>query len=362
MEAIRMNKTGRRRWAPLALLLLLALIAALGVLAEPAEAARPPIGRTYYTTAMGLERGHDIKSHCFEFHQDKLCSVDGLVCGSWEPTEGIKREMGLSFDLTMIAEGDLARLEGLARLDTRGKKSSLAGTGSLGPAEGEGKGANFSFAAREVGKAECLDLLEAAADDGDDAVIVGSGNVATEDREVSDFHGLLASGVGLIEIRHGDTESLRITADDNILPILTAEVRGGRLVLGSEGRFSTNNNVLFEVTVRDFDNLTVAGVLGVDITGLDNERFDVDISGVSAVTVAGTVDRQKVTMAGVSRYDARELSSRTVEIDVTGPSYAAVRASNTLRGSVVGGATLEYIGNPTVDVTVSVGSTLRKIG
>jgi hypothetical protein len=80
------------------------------------------------------------------------------------------------------------------------------------------------------------------------------------------------------------------------------------------------------------------------------------------VTVTGNADRQKVSLAGVSRYDARDLASRTVQIDVTGPSMAVVRVSNALEGSASGGATIEYIGNPTVNVKVDLLSKLRKIG
>ncbi len=359
MRNVPMNNI---RWC----LLVLVALGAVGALAEPAEAARPPIGRTYYTVAMGLDTGYDIQTQCFEFHEERLCTLDGRICGSWAPTAGIRREMGLSFDLTTVSDGDLMQMEGMARLDTRGKRSSLAGTGKFSSVDGEEPGVNFAVAAREVGKAECLDLLEDSPDADGGPIIVGSGNLITEEREVSDFHGLIASGVGLIEIRHGATESLRVTASDNILPILTSEVRDGLLVLGSNGRFRTHDNnidnIRFEITVRDFDELTLSGVLGVDITGLDTDRFDVNISGVSGVTAAGRADVQKVAIAGVSRYDARDLSSRRVEIDVTGPSSAVVRVSNTLRGSVTGGATLEYIGNPTVDVTVDFVSTLRKIG
>lgn len=343
-------------------LVLLALATAFGALAEPAEAARPPIGRTYYTIAMGLETGYDVRAECFEFHAEKLCTLDGLICGSWLPTAGLSPEMGLSFDLTTVADGELMQLDGLGRLDTRGNKSSIAGTGRFSPVDGGRSRVNFSFAGREVGKTECLELLEDSPGGDDQETVIGSGITASEERDVSDFRALLASGVGLIEIRHGPTESLRITADDNLLPILTSEVSDGRLILGSTAPFRTNNDIRYEITVRDFDDITVAGVFGVDITGLDTDRFTASVSGVSGLTVAGRVDRQEVVIAGVSRYDAGQLSSRTAMIDIAGLSWAIVRVSDLLEGSVVGGATLEYIGNPTINVTVDFLSTLRKIG
>lgn len=340
----------------------LALVVALGVISQPAAADRPPVGRTYYALAVGLETGYDIQDQCFEFHDEKLCSLDGLICGSWQATTEPGREMELSFDLTTVADGDLMQLQGAGRLDSTGRKSSIAGTGSFGPVEGRDQAANFSFAAREVGRSECLDLLEDAPGLDDGEVIVGSGIVASEEREVSDFHALLAGGVGRIEIRHGPTESLRITADDNLLPILTSEVDDGRLILGSDSRFETANDIHYEITVREFDEITLAGAFVVDISGLDTERFAVDLSGATIVDATGRTGHQEIRIAGVSRYDARDLQSRTTRVDIAGPSHATVRVSDLLEGTAVGGAMLEYIGNPTVHVRVDLISTLRRIG
>ncbi len=354
-------KTLRLPGPPWCLLAALALGLALGATSGPAAAARPPVGRTYFTLAMGLENGYDVKVQCFEFYEDRLCTLDGLICGSWKPTDARRREMDLAFDLTTVADGELMQLQGLGALKARGPLSSVAGTGRYGPVDGARKSSNFSFAAREVGREECLDLVEASALPGDGDTVVGSGVVASEEREVGAFHGVVASGVGRIEIRHGAIESLRVTADDNILPLLTSEVSNGLLILGTEGPFRNDQDIVFEVTVRELDSLTLAGVLGVEITDLDTARFDVEIGGVSQVTVAGRADHQTVTVAGVSRYDARELASRTVSIDLSGPSSAVVRVSDQLSGSCRGGATLEYIGNPTVNVATDLLSTVRRI-
>lgn len=351
--------TGRRRRRATGLVLAAVFAVAAGMSAK----AGAPVGKTYYTAAVGLESGYDVKTQCFEFFTERLCTLDGSICGVWQPASAGGRRQAFSYDLTTLDDGELMQMEGRAWIEKQGRKSSISGTGWFGSVEGDDRGRNFSFAGREVGKEECLDLL---GDEGPDdvTVIVGSGNVASEDRPVEDFHGLIASGVARVEIRHGASESLRITADDNILPILTSEVRNGRLVLGTEPgtSYRTHNDVLFEITVRELDEVTVSGVMAVEASGIDTDRFEVNVSGVSRLTVAGQVDRQRVLIAGVSGYDAEDLASRTVEIDVTGLSSAVVRVSERLTGSVSGGSVLEYIGNPVVDVTVDFLSTLRRIG
>jgi len=334
--------------------------AAMALSATAADAAKVPVGRTYLTSAIGLESAYGVSQQCFEFHDQKLCSVDGSICGSWE-RQGAGHQLGLDFELTALVDGELMLLEGSGRIEGAGQKSSLAGTGFFHELEGNGRGVNFAFAAREVGKEQCLELLEENADR-DDEVIVGSGNPITEERDLGDFHALAANGVGQIEILQGAEASLRITADENLLPILTSEVRNGRLVLGSNARFSSQNQISYVITVRELDQLLIAGVFGVDATGIDTESFEVNVSGVSAVTVAGNAEHQDVTVAGVSVYNAHDLASRTASVEISGPSSAVVRVSERLEGHLVGGAVLEYIGSPTINVTVDFTSTLRKIG
>ncbi len=343
-------------WLPVAL----ALGMALATLAEPATAAPSPIGKTYFTLTVGLESGYDVQAQCFEFHRDRLCSLDGLICGSWERTAKGRHEMDLSFELTTLADGELLEIGGLATLKARGPMSSLAGTGRFGPVDERAR-SNFSFAAREIARSECLELLARSPSDNNREAVVGSGIFASEERDVRDFHGIVASGVGRIEVRHGATESLRVSTDDNILPILTSRVENGLLVLGADRPFQNTHDVLFEVTVRELDRLTLGGVLGVEISGLDSERFEAEIGGVSVVKIAGRADHQELAVAGVSRYDARDLASRTVAIDISGPSSAVVRVSDALTGSCLGGARLEYIGNPSVDVTVGPASSVRRL-
>jgi hypothetical protein len=61
--------------------------------------------------------------------------------------------------------------------------------------------------------------------------VQGSGNVVSETRTVSGFNSVELSGDGKLEIEQTGTESLTVTADDNILKLLKSEVSAGRLVL-----------------------------------------------------------------------------------------------------------------------------------
>src|SRR5262252_10451573 len=62
--------------------------------------------------------------------------------------------------------------------------------------------------------------------------VAGSGKIVTEPRTVSDFSAVSLSGSGHVIVEQTGTESLTVTADDNLLPYIKTEVHGNTLELG----------------------------------------------------------------------------------------------------------------------------------
>jgi hypothetical protein len=326
------------------------------------EATRPPVGRTYYTVLVGVAEPYDISTACFEFGPNGVCSTDGDTCGSWLRAGGHGKQTGFTFDMSLLENGELIKLQGEGRLDTLGRKSSIGGTGRI---SGAGPRYNYSFAGREMPKNRCQHMLvdDPVSGDGGDTVITGSGNVASEPRDVSGITKVVLSGVGRLEIRHTGTESLTVRADDNLLEHMRSEVQGDVLILGNDSgvNFRSDNEIVYLLKVRDLDALTLAGVALADVRGIDTEHFTVIISGVAEVKARGRADRQRVSVTGVSVYDAESLASSVVDIDLSGVSGATVNASEQINGSVRGISFLEYIGNPALNVTVDPSSTIRRL-
>jgi hypothetical protein len=197
---------------------------------------------------------------------------------------------------------------------------------------------------------------------GPDAIVVGSGVTVTETRAVSGINGVSISGVGLLIIEQTGSESLTVTAEENILPLLTAGLVGDLLILGIEPntQINTTQEIVYRLTVREIDRITVSGAAWVEATGLDANFLEVTLSGATAAVLAGTAQRQVVNVSGASRYDAAGLSSRFATVDISGASSAVLRVSDSLEGVVSGVAVLEYYGNP--EVIIPTGGTVRRIG
>ena len=191
--------------------------------------------------------------------------------------------------------------------------------------------------------------------------IIGSGNVVTGNRLVSGFHGIAVSGIGEVILERTGNESLTITSDDNILPRLESEVRNGILFLGPENNVSVSpsQGIVYRLTASTFDEINVSGVVTVTADGINTELLVTNMSGTCIVETDGTADSQDIATSGTSNFNGESLDSRTVDINISGTSHIVVKVSEVLRGLVSGAALVEYIGNPTVDVTVSGSAVVR---
>ena len=159
-----MNNRNRFRLTALTLAALLAVGALLS--APTAEAAKPPVGRTYFIVSIGVASdatdAYELDVGCLQFKREVLCDTDG-DCGTWwridEDNPAARQwAAGFEFDLTDDETGLPIHIEGRGRIDGRGPKSALAGV-AHGVETTSGVTINFAFAGRAVGATKCRRLV-----------------------------------------------------------------------------------------------------------------------------------------------------------------------------------------------------------
>jgi Putative auto-transporter adhesin, head GIN domain len=187
------------------------------------------------------------------------------------------------------------------------------------------------------------------------SVVSGSGQVASETREVSGFTRIDLSGNGEVSIAQGEAESLTIEADDNVLPVLTSTVSDSTLRLGTKPRTSvrTSNPIRYRVTVPELTGIILSGSGAIDARGLTLQTLQVDISGSGTVSVSGTAVEQDIELSGSGRYEAAGLSSEKAAAEISGSGQVLVAVSRELSVDISGSGTLTYSGDPSVEQSVS---------
>jgi hypothetical protein len=183
----------------------------------------------------------------------------------------------------------------------------------------------------------------------------GSGQLATQSRQVSGFTSVELTGVGELSIDQTGTESLTVSAEDNLLPLLTSEVEGDTLILGKKPntRIVTTKPITYTLTMKDITGLAVSGSGTINAPKLTTDALRIEISGSGMITTAGNADDQSLEISGSGRYLADGLTSKTTTAEISGSGTANVVASDALDVKISGSGTLTYSGNPQVTRTVS---------
>lgn len=178
--------------------------------------------------------------------------------------------------------------------------------------------------------------------------IKGSGVRKTETRTLPAFHSVSLSGAFDAEIVCQQEQSLTIEGDDNILPLVTTEVRDGELRVGSDGAYSVNKSVHLKITMPSVDAVQTSGASKIVVTNVRGDNLKVKSSGASTVIASGETASLDINMSGAGKIDARELHAGRVGVDSSGAGHAEVFATEELNATVSGAASVSYYGDPKV--------------
>lgn len=176
--------------------------------------------------------------------------------------------------------------------------------------------------------------------------VKGSGNVATEKRDVADFSKVDVGGVFQVEVVAGKEYSVEVQADDNLLPLIRTEVRGGTLQISSEKRFNTRNDIKVRITAPNIEGIEASGASRVNASAIRSESLDIDTSGASKVNLSGEARQLNIQVSGASNIDASGLNAVNADIDASGASKVSVNATGSLKTEASGASSVTYAGNP----------------
>lgn len=177
--------------------------------------------------------------------------------------------------------------------------------------------------------------------------IRGSGVQATEVRELDRFDKLDISGIGKIRIRIGETPSVKVTADDNLLGLLKSDVVGdAQLRLYSTGSYSCNTPITWEITIPRLVAVQASGAAEVSIEEFNDSVLDLNVSGAAQLTAVGRTDELKGDFSGAVRINLDQLVAKQATVKASGAGSVRVKATESFSGDAQGAAQITCLGNP----------------
>jgi hypothetical protein len=209
----------------------------------------------------------------------------------------------------------------------------------------------------------------------------GNGNMQTQDREVAGFKGLNVSGGFAVEVTQGNQESLRIEAEENLLPNIRTEVRGGVLHIYNKDGITTSKGMKAYITMRELNSVNISG--GVKVTGKSSFRTDAlklnmsgaskvtmdvntkeleaDMSGASKIELTGKADVLDMDMSGASKVEAADFQAKRVKVEASGASKIKVYATEELDINASGATVVHYKGSPSISAETSSAARISKL-
>ncbi|MFQ5411093.1 MAG: head GIN domain-containing protein [Phycisphaerae bacterium] len=190
--------------------------------------------------------------------------------------------------------------------------------------------------------------------------VAGSGVERSETRRLEPFDTVQLECAGIIDIVIGRPQAMKITCDDNLLPLIETRVREGRLFI-RPSRIIRDYRLTIEITAEDIKRLELHGAGVLKLTGVDNERLELALSGAAKATISGRTRRFEPTLSGIGSLRAGALTAREVDVRMSGIGSADVHALEKLDVTISGSGSVSYRGEPEISKNISgLGSLRRK--
>jgi hypothetical protein len=198
--------------------------------------------------------------------------------------------------------------------------------------------------------------------------IKGNGNVIKQDRQLGSFSALDVGGAFKVFLTQGDKEAVTVEADENLMDVISTEVRGNTLVIKTTEDIRDSEALNIYLTFKDLDEMEISGAC--QLTGENKMKFDnldmdcsgasdvelklaaskltMDFSGASQIELYGSAEAVDLDLSGASSYDGYDLEADIYFVDISGASHAKIFVNKELSAEVSGAAGLKYKGDPVI--------------
>ncbi len=217
-----------------------------------------------------------------------------------------------------------------------------------------------------------------------DEKIQGNGKQSTEQRTISDASKIKCSGNIDVAITPGATSTLKIDADENLIPYIITEEKDGWLSIRTKDNvnISSSHKVVISVTTNQLQNIELAGsgnITGTgNFTGADHLKLDVagsgnislevntpeiesNIAGSGNISLTGETKNSKIEIAGDGDYKGENLKTETADINIAGSGNAKVFADGTLKINIIGSGDVYYTGNASITQNITGSGTVKHV-
>lgn len=205
--------------------------------------------------------------------------------------------------------------------------------------------------------------------------IKGKGATVTEVRDLTGFNKISLSIDGDVNYVQDSVYFVEISAQQNVLDVITTEISGGELKIGADRWIRKHNGIKIIIHSPDLRGMTLSGsgnmesssdiltpdlelnVSGsgnISLTSVHTDQLEVTISGSGNIQVSGgAATNQKANISGSGNVEMDDLTANESDAKISGSGSVSVWSVNHLKANISGSGDVKYKGNPIVDANIS---------
>lgn len=203
--------------------------------------------------------------------------------------------------------------------------------------------------------------------------VEGSGSGVSQQRNVVSFNSITLDTEATVTVAEGENQSLEITAQENILPIITTEVSNGTLTVAETECFSTTVGVTLDATVPALQkiavessghvngsglsnpvmNISVSASGGINLSDITVTTANVHVSSSGSVELTGTASTLNIGLSASGDVTADNCTAETCTVNVSGSGNVRVNVTGNLNATISSSGNIYYSGNPTIEKNIT---------
>lgn len=202
--------------------------------------------------------------------------------------------------------------------------------------------------------------------------VKGDGNMKKETRTVSNFTALSSHGAIDVQIAYGNSNSIGIEADENLLPYIETTVKDGKLTIQPKKNVNLKSRTRMVVYVsmttinslqqsgsgnikgeggfnnKDKTDIKVSGSGNIKLDFGSFKKIDLFVSGSGNIDLKGNATNDiSAKISGSGNIDCSKVSCDNVDVKISGSGNIKVNAEKSITAEISGSGNVFYKGAAT---------------
>lgn len=202
--------------------------------------------------------------------------------------------------------------------------------------------------------------------------VKGNGQAKTETRQVNAFTSVSSGGAMNVEIAYGNSNSISIEADENLLPYIETSVDNGKLTIktSKNKNLKSRSDITVRISMTKIKGIQQSGsgsITGegkftnddetdISLSGSGNLKLDFDsfkdldlsVSGSGNMNLKGnSTNKLEIKISGSGNIDCLKIPANNVDVKISGSGNVKVNAQNSIDAKISGSGSVFYKGDAT---------------